>query len=432
VGVRSGLARRTAQLVLGDGMRAIASVLVPVVLVLAWIQRSTPPPEIRRSVLELDAPARALALVLVTIAIAVASAPAVRVVLASARLGLVRSLPVSAGWWQRTHALHLVIVNAPFWAVLGYGIAPIAAEDALAGFALAIAGVGVLVAVQVAIVAMADRSLLVRTASVSIFAGIVALAWASGSPEVAALVGVGAGTVAVVRMGRPWPEPRSRAAQQLRLRTPALAWARLLLVVWRRRAANHLAFVLGLQIAALAMVALASMRDVAEGAWNPLLHGVVVAGSLVGASAVLVAVRAVDRDRWWFDATPLRSVDEHLGRALVGLVGAAPSLVLGTVIALGAGAPLASVLAPVVTSVWAVVATLDVLAGREHARVLQAPAWRRFVVVIVLGELLALVVGVAALVPWIAIAAVRAPRRLALADAVRRRFELATKEDDHG
>jgi hypothetical protein len=426
------LRARTAALVVGDGTRALAGTLVPLVLVLGWIARTTPPPEIRRVVLGLDASERALALGITLFAVVLASAPAVHIALASQRIALLRALPLSAAWWQRTHALHLFVVDAPWWAALGYGIAPIAGADATSGLSLAIAGAGTLTAAQVVPLALADRPLLARWAVVAALVAIAATTWSLPDPRPAAVVGAIAFACALVRMRRPWPEPHTRSTRPMRLRSAALAWARLLFAAWCRRAPSHVAFVLAVQLAALAMVALAAARDVADGPWVALSRGVVVAGALLGASSVLVAVRVIDRDRWWFDATPLSTAAEHRGRLVVAIAGASPSLVVGTVVAIAHAAPTADAVAPLVATAWAVTVALDLVAGRERARALHQAAWRRWLLAAVLGELLALAVGVAALLPWIAVATVRGPRRLADVASVRRRFELHAEHDDHG
>jgi len=421
------LGRRLGALVLRDGAQALAGVLVPLVIALAWLQRSDPPPALRAALIALDPPKRAVVLVAIVVGIVVLGAPAVRTVLASRRLEPWRALPIGPGWWQRRLALHLFVLDMPWWIALGYGVATFDRETAIL---VALGGAGFLVAVQVGIVALADRPALRLVGWTAVLA-TAGVAWTFAPPPIVGLVGIVAAIPALVRMRRPWPEPRPPGGGRIRIRTPALAWARLLVLHWRRHAPNHFVGVIALQLVLLSGVALAASRDVPDGPWLGLARGLAIAGALAGASGVLVAVRATDRERGWFDATPLSIRDELRGRGLTALLGTAPTLMLAPVIAIVGGAPGWRALEPVVVVAWAIAVVLAIVAGRESAFDLHEPAWRRFVVVLVVAEGLVLAIGTAALVPWIATAAIRTRDTAAAVGVRRRRFDLPS-EAEHG
>lgn len=416
--------RRLFGLVYRDAARLHGVGAAVVILPFVYLWREWPPWLVRATVLAMPAPQQAIvALGAIVVHARVGAAP-VRTLLSSQRLALFRTLPVSRGFWRRTHALHLLLLDAPWFAVLAYAVATRPAVPAVLAW---ISAAGLTVALQVGALALADRPRLSLGAASGAIA-LVALTWLVPSASAAAVLGLGLLGAAYVRLGEPLPEPSVAVHRLPGSRGPARAWARLLLLVWLRRAPLLAAATLGVQVLGVAAIVLARMH---VGDRDPvgialLSRFVAVLGAWAGASALLQAVRGLDRDRAWLDALPLSLRDEHRARIGIALVAAAPTWVG---LAFVSPRPLEGLFA----AVWAAAAMASLVAGRERARALHRRLVERLVLTGFVALVLALGIGhTIVLVPWAAWATPKARRRLLDATLVRARFETPRENDDHG
>lgn len=422
---RPGPGRRLFVLVYRDAARVHGMGVAAVVLPFVYLWREWPPWLVRQTIMAMPATSQA-AFVLVAILgyVRLGRSP-VRTLLASQRLSSWRTLPLSRGFWRRTHGLHLVLLDLPWLAVIAYAVAPRPTRSAVLAW---VSAAGLSFALQVSALALADR-LRARLVVSAALVAITGAVWLSRSAVLAATLGTILFAAAYLRLADPFPEPRARS---LRVRPwlggPGRAWTRLLLVAWLRRHPLALAGTVVGQLMGVAGVVLAEQH---VGAIDP--HGVsllsrfvAVLGAWLGASALLQAVRATDRDRGWLDALPLPLRVEHAARIGVALVGAAPTWLC---LVLVSPAPLEAIAA----ALWAATAMASLVAGRERARALHARLVERIVVSVAAALALALVVGhAAALLPWAAWSTIHAARRLRDAASVRARFETPRTDDDHG
>ena len=420
-----GLRRRLFSLVYRDAARLHGMGVAVVVLPLVYLWREWPPWAIRSAIEALPAATQA-GVVLVAIAgYARLTAAPVRTLLASQRLQLWRTLPLSRGFWRRTHGLHLLLLDAPWLGVIAYAVALRPTTPAVLAW---ISAVGLTIALQVSAIAYVDRPR-ARIGVHALAIGLSLATWLSRSAELAGAVGLVMATLSYLRLADPFAEPPAAARRILgRLAGPARAWARLLFVAWLRRAPLFFAGTILGQILGVAAVVLADRH---VGAIDPdgvlaLARFVAVLGGWVGASALLQSVRAIDRDRAWLDALPLTRRAEHRARLHVAILGGAPTWVLLAVLS---PAPLEALAA----AAWAAAAMADLVAGRERARTLHDRLVERIVLAVAVALAAALATGhTAALLPWAAWSAARAYRRLDEAADVRARFETPREGDDHG
>jgi hypothetical protein len=422
---RPGLRRRLFVLVYRDAARVHGMGVAAVLLPFVYLWREWPPWLVRSSIMAMPAATQAAFVLLAILAYVRLTRSPVRTLLASQRLSIWRTLPLTRGFWRRTHALHLVLLDVPWLGVIAYAVAPRATTPAVLAW---ISAAGLTIALQVSTVAFADRPR-VRLGLAAALVAVTCAVWLSRSAELAATLGASLFVLAYLRLADPFPEPRARS---LRVRPwlggPGRAWTRLLLVAWLRRHPLALAGTVVGQLMGVAGVVLAERR---VGTIDPqgvllLSRFVAVLGAWLGASALLQAVRALDRDRGWLDALPLPRRAEQAARIGVALVGAAPTW-LGLVLV--SPAPLEAIVA----ALWAATAMASLVAGRERARALHDRLVERIVGSVAAALALALAVGhTAVLLPWAAWSMLRADRRLHDAASVRARFETPRTDDDHG
>lgn len=427
------LGRRLTGLVFRDASRAYGVGVALAVFPLVYLIREWPPWLIRSTLHELPTSQRAGLLAAAHAVYGLATLPVVRRLLASERLRWWWGLPLSASWWRRVHLRHLVLLDAPWLLAIGYGVAPLAGrEGALGAVAAAVSFMALTLAFQIATVGSIDRSPLVTMAWIGGWA--LAVAAAVWLPSLAsAALGLGALLVAARRLGRPMPEPSARRRSAAG-GPPVLALARLGALAVRRREPVALAWGLTIELAAVALAALALLRSEAieDDSLLALLRGLAVICAVVGTMVSHRAVRLLDGDRPLLDSWGIDPRHERWARLLLAGAGVLPAALVGT--------PLLALLDPLgrtwllellVCTAWAsvgVVATGFLLEARRN---LGQPRLPRTVLRLGAGRILVGIAGSsAALLPWALLDAVRLPSAQRRAERARMRFETA-RRDDH-
>ncbi len=431
----AGLRRRLGILVYRDAARAYGVGVGLVAMPLVYLFREWPPWAIRDALRELPALERAGLIAVAHAVYGLATAPLARQLLASERLRWWWTLPLGAAWWRRLHLRHLVLLDAPWLAAIAYGVAPLAARDGIASACCAGLGfAGLTLAGQIALVSLADRNLAWVGAAVLGWA-VLAAAAVLAPGLVALLLGSLALGPAAWRLGRPLPETGARA-RGLAGGPPVLALARVGWLAVRRRDAVALGWGLAVQLAATALAALALIH---VGSSEPatvraLMRGLAVVCATVGTALALRSARILHGDRPLMDTWGIEPQHERRARMLLAALGVAPALVVG--------APLLAWLDPLgsawplelaVTTAWAAVGTVRASYAREAARTLHTSRLPRHL--LWMGAALVLVSAAGTtlvLLPWAAFEAWRLPAQQQRADAARRRYESAQRDDHRG
>jgi len=441
---RAPLRRRLGLLVYRDAARAYGVGVALALLPLVYLFREWPPWAIRDALHGLPAAERAGVLAGAHAVYGLATAPLARQLLASERLRWWWALPLPASWWQTLHLRHLVLLDAPWLLAIGYGMTPIVArEGVLAAVTGGLAFVALALAGQIALVSVADRRAIWPAGGLLVWALAVALAVILPGP-LALLLGLLALVPAARRLRHPFPEARAWA-RGLAGGPPVLALARLGWLAVRRRDGVALAWGVFVQLAMVMLVGLAETHIGPPGLQLPsalevtvepeavraLLRGVAVICALVGTALALRSARLLHGDRPLLDTWGIEPRHERNARLLLATAGVLPALLLGSVLLpwlhpLGREWPLELAIAVA----WAAPATVHLAFALEASRTLHDPRLPRHL--LWLGAAL-LLVGVAgttlALLPWAALAAVRLPAAQQRADAARRRFETAVRDD---
>ncbi len=403
----------------------MAAALLPFV----YLFREWPPSEIRAALTRAPALSRGIVVVGVLIAYGVATAPLVRILVASRRLELLRTLPLSRGFWQQVHAGHLALLGVPIWGAIAYGVANAGAYGACCG---AVLGVSVVWTSQILGLALSDRPRL-RAGLLVLVAGLAVLTVAF-APGPGALLGAVGLVAAVVRLRGSFPAvrpPRRRGAARRSKR--AVAIARALRRGWVRRAPAQATWTFAMMatVAGLTVFGVAQVHVVEPTAAASMIRGAAILGGMSGAASVLHAVRATDRDRWWWDYLPCADDDELSARVLVGatVIGPLSLALLATALWWGW---IGLAVEVVVAVSWAVTFVVAFVARRERASELSraaAPAILAVTAVAAVGA-----IGVRStwvLAPWLVVAGLAARRDTTRARRARRRFETYREDDDH-
>lgn len=430
---RRGLGRRLTALVYRDAARAYGVGLALAVLPFVYLFREWPPWTIRDALHGLPVAERAGWMAAAHAVYGLATLPVTRLLLASERLRWWWALPLPAGWWTRTHLRHLMLLDAPWLIAIGYGVAPLAGREGLA-HAVA-AGVGPMattLALQIAMISTADRSVVVTLGWIGGWAMLVAAAvWLPAL--VGGALGLGMLGLASRRLRRPMPE-RSARRRGSAGGPPVLALARLGWLAVRRR--EPVAVVWGL-VVQLATVGLAALAVVRADAIEPesvaaLLRGLALVSAVVGTSVSLRAIRLLDGDRSWLDSWGIDPHHERFARLLLAAAGVLPAALVGAPLLAGLD-PLgrAWLLELLLATAWASLGIVAAGFALEAKRDLRRPLLARALLRMGAGLTLVGFAGTGLiLVPWAVLDAMRLPSAQHRADRARLRFE-TTRRDDH-
>lgn len=429
---RAPLRRRRGVLVYRDAARAYGVGVVLALLPLVYLFREWPPWAIRDALHGLPAVERAGVLATAHAIYGLATAPVARQLLASERLRWWWALPLPAAWWQGLHLRHLVLLDAPWLLAIGYGVIPLAAREGVLGAVTGgLAFVALTLAGQIAQVSVADRRGAWSAGGLLAWAVAVAVAVLLPGP-LALLVGALALGPAAWRLRRPFPEGRARA-RGLAGGPPVLALVRLCWLAARRRDGVALGWCVLTQLAAVALVGLGAVHvgTSEPAAAAALRRGAAVICATVGTVLVLRSVRVLHGDRPLLDTWGIEPRHERSARLLLAGAGVLPAALAGSLVLpwlhpVGRAWPLDLALAVA----WAAPATVRLTFALEAERRLHDPRLPRHL--LWLGAALVLVGAagtVLALLPWAALAAVRLPATQPRADAARRRFETAVRDD---
>lgn len=434
---RAPLRRRLGGLVYRDAARAYGVGVGLAVLPLVYLFREWPPWAIRDALHGLPVVERAGVLAGAHAIYGLATAPLVRQLLASERLRWWWTLPLPARWWRALHLRHLVLLDGPWLAAIAYGTLTPAARHGSAHASIeavtSAAAFGMLtLAGQIALVSLADRSASWRGGGLVAWALAVVLAVLVPGP-MALLLAAPPLWLAWRRLGWPMPEVRARARGWAG-GPPVVALARLGWLAVRRRDGVAVAWGVAVQ---LLTVLLAGLAVVHVGAAEPasvhaLLRGLAVIAATVGTALVLRAVRLLHGDRPLMDCWGIDPRHERRARLLLAASGVLPALVLGSLVlpwlgSVGRAWPLELALA----AVWATVGTVRVTFELEARRRLHGARLPRHLLWMAAALILVSVAGSSlVLLPWAALEAMRLPSLQRRADAARRRFESA-RRDDH-
>jgi hypothetical protein len=429
---RVPLRRRLGVLVYRDAARAYGVGVSLAVLPLVYLFREWPPWAIRDALHELPAAERAGVMAAAHAVYGLATAPLARQLLASERLRWWWTLPLPAAWWRGLHLRHLLLLDAPWLVAIGYGVAPLGArEGAVAAIASGLAFAALTLAGQITLVSVADRGLALAGGGLLAWALAVAIAVLVPGP-LALAVGALALVPAAWRLGRPLPEARAQA-RGLAGGPPVLALARLGWLAVRRRDGVAVTWGVLVQLAAVALVGLASVHvgDSEPAAVKALMRGVAVVSATIGAALVLRSIRLVHGDRPLMDTWGIEPRHERYARVLLAAAGVLPALLVGSLLLpwlhpLGRAWPLDLGLA----TVWAALGTVRIAATLEAKRRLHEARLPRHL--LWMGAALVLVGAagsVLALLPWAALEAWRLPAAQRGADRARRRYETAQRDD---
>lgn len=378
--------RLMTRLLLVEALRRYGAGLALVMLGGGWMWRSLPPWVIRNAWWRLSLGPQLGWLALAFVGYVALTAPIVRLLLRSARLEYWRQFPIPPSQWARLQRGHLVALHTPAAIVLAYLLAP---------------------------------------------AGVIAagLAFVVGSA-----LWVGSGRFVARLGGR--RRVSSRISSWTFARGRSVALARVLGLALRRQQGMHLRAVVAAQVGLLgfAVLGVAHVASVEPQAGPPLVRTLAIVAAMACSSGILVAVRAVDRDRWFLDTLSVAPGPELSARVVLGLLLGVPTIV-GTAIA---AAPLGPVRAlwglglGVSATVWAAAFGSRIAAAAEARRDLHRSRPAVFVLRFAYGLALVHVVGPMALAVAALAETVLARRSLIDAAATRARFETTTVEDDHG
>ena len=368
------------RLLLVDALRRYGTGLAVVLLAGGWLWRSLPPWAIRDAWWRLGPGLAVTSLLAALFGYVGLTAPIVRLLVSSERLEYWRQFPIPPREWTRLRRMHLAALHAPVGIAVAYLLAP----------------------------------------------GGVVLAGLGTAVALAAVIGSGR------RVGRARNAPRMRTRLVARARVTVLA--RLLAQAWWRRQRMHGRAVLAAQVGLLGFAALgaAHVASVEPEAGPPLVGTLAVVAAMVAGSTILVAVRAVDRDRWFLDTLSVEPGLELWARLVLGGLAGLPTIT-GTVIAAalleqgwwGTGLALCVV-------VWAAASGARIAAAAEARRDLHRSRPAVFVLRLAYGLALVHILGPIALGIAAIVEAMLARRALVTAAATRARFETTTVEDDHG
>lgn len=429
------LRRQLSRLVVRDAVNAYWGGAVLVLLPLVYLWREWPPWAIRDALVQLPVTERAVVMAALHVVYARVTAPVVRRLLASERLRWWWTLPLSAGWWRALHVRHLVLLDAPWLLAIAYGVAPrFARGEPLEALACGGIFMALTLAGQVALVASGDRRGVVAVTWLGAYAGAVALAVAVPLVLGGAVAAVSLG-LAVQRLGRPLPEVRARL-RGLAGGHPVVALARLGWLAASRRDRMVVGWGIGLQLAAVALVALghAHVGAVEVEAMDALRRGLAVVCAVVGTAVVLRAVRIVDGDRVWLDSVGIEPRHERRAWLLLAATGVLPAAAAGLVVLAWRDAAAHAWLMDLgLATGWAALGIVTLGFGLEAGRRLHEPRMPRLLVRMGLAVLL--VVGfetVGALLPWAVLDAVRLRGLQRRAERARLRFETARRDDHQG
>ncbi len=429
----NALRRRLGTWVYRDASRAYGVGLGLAVLPLVYLFREWPPWEIRDALHALPDPTRAGVLAAAHAIYGLATLPVVRLLLASERLRWWWALPLSARWWRGLHLRHLILLDGPWLLAILYGAQSLVVRDGLAAaLTAALAFIGLTLAGQIALVAVADRSWIWTAGWLLAWSTAVALAVVLPGPLGLALALAGL-LPAVHRLGRPMPEARA-LARGLAGGPPVLALARLGWLAARRRDGVALAWGIAVQLAAVALTALGIVHvgTTEPDAAAALRRGLAILCATVGTALVLRAVRVLHGDRPLLDTWGIHARHERWARLSLAALGVTPALVVGT-LALPWLGPIGRpwILDLAVATTWAALGTVRLGFSLEARRRLFEPQLLRMLLPLGLALVLT---GIAqttlVLLPWAAITAWRLPGTQRRADRARQRFETA-RRDDH-
>ncbi|MBC8069259.1 MAG: hypothetical protein IAG13_13065 [Deltaproteobacteria bacterium] len=391
-----------------------------------WMIRSFPPWDLRDAAYQAAPIERAPWLLGALVVVVLLARPLVRRLLCAREVRQLRHLPIAAGRWRWIHGTQLVVLDLPVHAAVAYGVWPMHARaDACAWLLASIAGH---VGVRVMQATLVDRGSWLRVFAGVAVAMLVGAVLVVADAYLAAALGSITAALGVRRLGRPFPEPRTRSssARPWPLKRPELARARLQLGCLWHRDRTMVWLTIGVQSALVVLAAIAAEHLHAtfpdDARW-----AVQLAACLAGAMAMWSAVRserALADDRWVLD--PLigtRAIDLG-GRVIAAAVLAAP-LVLATLAAIASGAhalPGLALFAALATVVWAAAASVELVCAAELRRAL-----RRAQVLAIAARVITLVVAALLLGPLgvlmlASVSLLRARQRWALADRTRRRF----------
>ncbi|MCA9690149.1 MAG: hypothetical protein KC636_11110, partial [Myxococcales bacterium] len=356
------------------------------------------------------------------------TAPLLRLLLASERLRFWWTLPLPGWWWRALHLRHLLLLNAPWLAAIGYGVAT--EPDVGAAAASGVAFMAWTIAAQIVIVAVADRSAIITVGALLLWA-LGAVAGVLLPPYPGAAVGLTAATLAVIRLGRPMPEARTRYRGVAGGR-PAIALALAGGLAVARRDRLAIAWGLACQVAAVALLFLAIAH---VGASEPapvrsLQRGLAIVCAVIGATLSLRAVRLLDGDRSWLDSWGIAPRHERHARLLIAGCGALPAALIGAPALAYAGEVGRLWLVDLgVATAWATLHLVTRGFAAEAARRLHEPQLPRLLlhtfaaVVIVVG-----VRSELALLPWALLDAARLAAVQRRAERTRLRFETPARD----
>src|SRR5690606_2054947 len=116
---------RLTGLVYRDAAAAYWAGLAIVLMPMIYLLQAWPPPAIRAAIRELERWPQIELLVAVYAGYLFATHGLVRVLLASTRLAWWRQLPLSTNWWRLLHLRHLLLLDALYLLVVGYGLEPL-------------------------------------------------------------------------------------------------------------------------------------------------------------------------------------------------------------------------------------------------------------------------------------------------------------------
>ncbi len=426
------------RLVARELLRGLSTLVGVVTAAMLWLHRVISPPAVRAELLDAPALRRALALTLALLIYTRLTATLVRTAVSSRRLAYLRHLPITPRRWRRATASSLLLLNAPWLALTGYGLATL---PRLSAAAYGLAWIGVTLDVQVSSVYAQDRRPGRRLARALVVLAALAGALWSERLWIAASLGALTGVAALARLSNIPPEPaRSRGVRRARLltRAPSLALSRLELLTLARRAPRLLALAAGAQLVLAAHLLMAF----ANGAARPgdgLPRFLMLLGCVAGPALALTARRKLDRDRWYLDSLPIAPRSAALAPLWSSCCLCAPMIALSLATAAFTPSPRASDLVILVDaallSLWCSSLAPWLGARAEARRALHEGHFAAGALALLAGTLpFTLLPGLLAplaLAPLTALLLRRGARLQRRASATRRRFETTRDDDDH-
>jgi len=372
------------RLLLVEALRRYGAGLALVLLAGGWLWRSLPPWVLRDGWWALSVPAQLASLFAGVLVYLGLTAPVVRLLLRSDRLEYWRQFAIAPAQWRTLQRGQLLIVHTPAAITVAYLLAP-------GGPALCIAGLGLSLVVM-----------------------------------------LGSGR-AVAQLG---DRPHRSRRRHVPPRGRVITLARLSMLALRRQQSMHLRAVVAGQLGLLGFAALgvSHVAAVEPQAGPPLLRTLAIVAAITASSAVVVAVRALDRDRWFLDTFTISPGPELSARVLLGVFVGLPTLFGSGLAALPLGLHwgLAGLALGITAALWGAAFGARIAAAAEARRDLHRPRPAVFVLRFVYGLALVHTVGPLALGTAALVEAALARRALVRAATTRARFETTTVEDDHG